>query len=229
MKFLTPDWPAPKHVKAYTTLRNSWGNKDLSFHSQDTQLQTLLKLPSAPIWLDQAHTAIVLPATEISVGQVGDAIYTSTPNHACTILTADCLPVFICNRQGTHVAIIHAGWRGLAAGIIENTLAALHQPAEELLVWLGPAIGPEKFEVGEDVYAAFTSHHPASSQGFTPYKPTKWLANLYLLAKLRLAEHGIQHIYGGQFCTYTQEELFYSYRRDGKTGRMAHSIWLETL
>lgn len=230
MKYLTPDWPAPAHIKAYTTTRHSFGtSKSNTISDEEKQhLQTLFQLPNDPIWLNQTHSTSVIHAIPDNKYQMADASFTHQPNHICAVITADCLPILICNKQGTHIAAIHAGWRGLAGGIITNTLEALAQPANELLVWLGPAIGPQKFEVGKDVYEAFTHHHPESVSAFTPHKPEKWLADLYQLAKIRLTDHGISHIYGGNFCTFTQDDLFFSYRRDqGKTGRMASLIWID--
>jgi hypothetical protein len=222
MNYLTPDWPAPTQVKAFTTVRSGWGNgKD------NLQLRTLLQLPDDPIWLNQKHTATVVKAVPENMKQIADASYTDQLNHICVVNTADCLPILICNKQGTHVAAIHAGWRGLAGGIITNTINALALPANDLLVWLGPAIGPQKFEVGKDVYDAFTLNHPESASAFTLHQNGKWLADLYQLARMRLSNHGITHIYGGNFCPYTQDDLFFSFRRDkNHTGGMASVIWM---
>ncbi|OGT62676.1 MAG: hypothetical protein A3E85_00295 [Gammaproteobacteria bacterium RIFCSPHIGHO2_12_FULL_45_12] len=218
MKYLQPDWPAPDHIKAYTTLRQA--------ASTPEQIAASLPLPETPIWIKQVHGATVVDAEQTNAPQEADAIFTSQPNRVCAILTADCLPLLVCNRQGTQVAAIHAGWRGLAAGIIEATFKALKQPADEWLVWLGPAIGPQKFEVGKEVYDAFVSQNEDARAAFTPQTQGKWLANLYQLARLRLHRQGVQAIYGGNFCTYTETNLFYSYRRDhGKTGRMVSLIW----
>lgn len=227
MNYLKPEWPAPHQVKAYTTLRQSFG--DIKKETLETdKLKTLLNLPEEPIWIKQTHSTIVIEATPANISMTADASYTKSFNRVCVVLTADCLPILICNRQGTYVAAIHAGWRGLAGGIIEATLQTVPHPFSDLIVWLGPAIGPQKFEVGKDVFDAFTRENPASETGFLHYKDEKWLANLYHLAKIRLYEQGIKEIYGGQFCTYTQDDLFFSYRRDqGKTGRMASLIWIE--
>lgn len=233
-KYLQPDWPAPLNVKAYTTLRTSWGDhsqygeSDDAAKKSDYALKILLQLPTNPLWITQKHTSIAIEATPENKDQIADATFSKQPNQVCAILTADCLPVLICNKKGTHVAAIHAGWRGLAGGIIESTLQALAQPADDLLVWFGPAIGPQKFEVGKDVYAAFTQKHRESAAAFTPHTEDKWLADLYALAKIRLKIRGISQIYGGDFCTYTQDDLFFSYRRDkSKTGRMASLIWID--
>lgn len=232
MKVIKPNWPAPLNIKAYTTLRESWSNGihtgDDDKSSQETEkLKKLLELPEDPIWLTQKHTAIAVEATPENKDQIADASFTSRANRVCAVLTADCLPLLICHRQGTHVAAIHAGWRGLANGVIESTLQLLQQSPDDLLVWLGPAISPQKFEVGEDVYTAFINQHRESASAFKPHTPGKWLADLYALAKIRLQMQGITQIYGGEFCTYTQENLFFSYRREGgRTGRMASVIWI---
>lgn len=229
MDFIQPDWPAPSHVKACTTLRSIWGHQDtnLKEYSARQQLKTLLNLPSEPVWINQIHGALAIEAQPQNMDKDADATYTSNVNHICIVTTADCLPILICNKQGTHVAAIHAGWRGLASGIIEATVKAMQLPSDDLLVWLGPAIGPQKFEVGKDVYDAFTSQHPESAAAFLPNRPNKWLADLYSLAKIRLNSQGVKQIYGGNFCTYSQEDLFFSYRRDkGQTGRLASLIWI---
>jgi YfiH family protein len=224
MKMIKPTWPAPPSVHAFTTTRALW----LGQHgADDAEVVTTFELPTRPIWLKQHHGITVVEATPENFQQAADASFTSQPGTICAILTADCLPVLICDRQGSQVAAIHAGWRGLSAGIIEATLDQLTIAPEDTLVWLGPAIGPQKFEVGEDVYDAFVSQHDAAKMAFSPHQPQKWLANLYALAKLRLNFRGINDIYGGDYCTHTQDKLFYSYRRDqGQTGRMASLIWI---
>lgn len=217
MTFIQPNWPAPPQIRAYTTLRTA------TPHPVGD-----LPLPSDPIWLDQhTHSATVVEATQENKKAIADASFTTQTNQVCAVLTADCLPILICNQQGTHIAAIHAGWRGLANDIIENTLIALKQPPQDLLVWLGPAIGAQKFEVGKDVYDAFVSKHPESIHAFKPHTDDKWLADLYQLAKIRLHKQRINAIYGGEYCTYTQADLFYSYRRDkAHSGRLASLIWI---
>lgn len=230
MKYIQPNWNAPASIKAFTTVRQSWGERtgeSFQAKSSEQHLTALLQLPSEPLWITQTHSTIALEATPENKTKTADATFTSIPNRICIILTADCLPVLICNKQGTQVAAIHAGWRGLANGIIETTVAALNQNHEDLLVWLGPAIGPQKFEVGKEVYDAFTSKHAESENAFIPHIENKWHANLYELARIRLSHLGISQIYGGDYCTFTQDDLFFSYRRDnGKTGRMASLIWI---
>lgn len=222
MKYIKANWPAPPCVKAFTTLREGW-------FGRDERLSTLLPIPSEPIWLNQQHTAFVVDAAAVKnndIEPIADACFTTLPNQVCAVLTADCLPILISNRQGTHVAAIHGGWRGLAKGVLESTLAALAISPEDTIVWLGPAIGPKKFEVGDDVYQAFTTQHPESARAFYPHAG-KWLADLYTLAKIRLNLHGILQVFGGDFCTYTQKDMFYSYRREkDQTGHMATLIWI---
>jgi YfiH family protein len=230
MKFLQPSWPAPRQIRAYTTVRESWGKRELDPWDNASQhtLETLFQIPAQPVWLTQTHSTIAIEASKDNMRQNADASYTAHQLQVCAVLTADCLPLLICNKQGDFVAAIHAGWRGLAGGVIESTLQHAPSPAHDLLVWLGPAIGPQKFEVGRDVFDAFTIANPASARAFVPHTEGKWLANLYELARIRLEALGVKAIYGGDFCTYTQQELFYSYRRDqGKTGRMASLIWIE--
>jgi len=228
MNFITPDWPAPSNVKAFTTTRTGWGEPGMRVWKEESivALTNLLQLPEQPIWLKQNHGIRVVDAVAEQRGTEADASISDTAQRVCMVETADCLPVLICNRQGTHLSAIHAGWRGLANGIIEVAVQKLAQPAEDLLVWLGPAIGSSKFEVGHDVYEAFVGKHAEAARAFTAKNEEKWLANLYELARLRLQLLGVNAIYGGEYCTYSQDDLFYSYRRDnGTTGRMASVIW----
>lgn len=229
MTHITPDWPAPASVKAFTTTRTLWGSPDPGSNdpAERARLQSLLALPADPIWLKQIHSTIAVPAESTQINCEADASYTDQPDRVCLVLTADCLPILVCTQQGTQVAAIHAGWRGLANGVIENTIQAMKVDPSQLLVWIGPAIGPQKFEVGADVYQAFTQKNAKLDTCFTPCAPEKWLANLYELAAARLNQIGVNKIFGGKYCTYTQSDLFFSYRRDqGKTGRMASVIWI---
>lgn len=230
MNIIQPDWPAPANVRAVTTTRTLWGEHNSYDPAERERLATLLQLPKPPIWLKQTHSTIALPAADECLNLEADASYTNEPGQVCLVLTADCLPLLICDRAGTHVAAIHAGWRGLAAGVIESTINALQVNPADLLVWLGPAIGPQKFEVGADVYQAFVSHDANASTCFTPGAPDKWMANLYQLATQRLNKLGVGQIYGGKYCTYTQSDLFFSWRRDkNKVARLAHLIWIENM
>jgi YfiH family protein len=231
MNLIRPDWPAPKNIHALTTTRHTWGSLTTSSQeaSERSKLVTTLGLPSEPLWLKQTHSIIALPATETINDQEADASFTQQPGKICMVLTADCLPVLICNRQGTQVAAIHAGWRGLAAGVIESTVKAMQLVTTDALVWLGPAIGPDKFEVGDDVYQAFIAHDATAADAFKPGNPGKWLANLYLLATRRLNKLGIEGVYGGNYCTHSQSDLFFSWRRDqNKTARLASLIWIDS-
>lgn len=211
---LVPEWGAPKNIHAFTTLKT---------YPID-HLSTLL--PSPPIWLKQVHSNIAVEAVPTDAPEKADAVYTTEINRPCIVQSADCLPLLLCNHDGTKVAAIHAGWRGLSAGIIENTFHAINGVDDEWHVWLGPAIGPNRFEVGRDVYEAFTKHDPEAITAFQAQNKEKWLANLYLLAKQRLIKLGIKKVYGGTYCTYEQSDLFYSYRRDKTlTGKLVSLIW----
>lgn len=239
MNFIKPNWSAPNNVHAFTTTRLGgvsqapYDSFNLADHVGEDEaivaanraiLKTALSLPNEPIWLEQTHSTIVLPATPNNRGKKADAAFTNAPNQVCAIATADCLPILLCNKTGTHVAAIHAGWRGMAHGIIENTVTALQ--TKNLCVWLGPAIGPSEYEVGEEVKQEFISADPNATTAFTPSPQGRWLANLYQLARLRLQRLGINEIFGDDYCTFTDKNLFYSYRRDGaKTGRMVSLIW----
>jgi polyphenol oxidase len=228
MNFIAPVWPAPASIHAFTTTRHSFGKEAPKLAEETQKLMTLFALPSAPIWINQVHATTIVKANPKILNAEADATFTDETRRVCVVLTADCLPILICNKQGTHVAAIHAGWRGLAAGIIERSITALALPPEDLLIWFGPAIGPEKFEVGEDVFNSFTQADPDAIAAFTPHIPGKWLANLYQLAKMRLQKLGVNHIYGGDYCTHSQDDLFFSYRRDkGTPGRMASLIWID--
>ncbi|WP_337843277.1 peptidoglycan editing factor PgeF [Rheinheimera sp.] len=241
---LRADWPAPAHVHtAISTRLNgcsgaSYASLNLGSHVADDPLlvqqnrqhwQRLAALPAEPYWLNQVHSTLCVDLTQadFSAGAVtADAAFTTKALQVATVLTADCLPVLFCDQAGTAVAAAHAGWRGLCDGVLEQTLA--HFPDHsEVLAWLGPAIGPAAFEVGDDVLAAFIARQPQAEQAFKAVagKSGKWRADLYQLARLRLQAAGVRQIYGGGFCTYTDEARFYSYRRDGQTGRMASCIW----
>lgn len=239
--FITPTWPAPSIIRAYTTLREGgvsekpYDNFNLAHHVEDNLLHVktnrqLLKkslnLSMEPIWLQQIHSTIAIKATPENREKEADASFTDQLLHPCVILTADCLPILICNRSGTHVAAIHAGWRGLLNGIIESTLQQINLPSEELLVWLGPAISSAHYETSNEVREQFLDQDSQAINAFSPSLNHRWLADLYALARLRLSNQGITAVYGGEHCTYA-DKRFYSYRRDGnKTGRMATLIWI---
>ncbi|KXU38016.1 laccase [Ventosimonas gracilis] len=237
--WITPDWPAPKRVKACVTTRSgglsqgAWASFNLADRVGDSletvragreQLARVLGCKLA--FLQQVHGKQIVPADPDDCPQA-DASWTQMPGIACTVLTADCLPVLFCDASGSRVAAAHAGWRGLAAGILEQTVQTLAVPADQLLVWLGPCIGQAAFEVGEEVRAAFVDQQAEAKAAFIPAPISgKYQADLYQLAYLRLAACGVTSVYGGGFCTYTDKARFYSYRRENPTGRMASLIWL---
>ena len=218
---LIPNWPAPKNITALTTLRS-------------TSNEYLDSLPAKPAWLKQVHGTNFVCAENLTVElPEADASISFKPKTVCVVRTADCLPILICDVKGTQVAAIHAGWRGLAAGIITQTTEQLMAVPADLLVWLGPAIGPQAFEVGPDVIDIFLAHGWETNHIKQAFKPkaeaNKFLADLYYLARVALQQQGILHnnIYGGEWCTYSDPERFYSYRRSADTGRMASLIWFE--
>jgi YfiH family protein len=236
--WLKPDWPAPVIVHAAVTLRTggvSQGNyaslnpaqhvgDDPAAVDQNRRIiKEMLALPSEPVWLNQIHSNVGVEAIPGMALTQADASYSTQAGVVCAVMTADCLPLLVCSQDGMEIAAIHAGWRGLLDGVIDNTVAALRH--KELMVWLGPAIGPEQFEVGEEVRAAFVASSSDYASGFKPINQNKWLADIYHLARINLAKQNISDIYGGGFCTVTDQERFYSYRRDRYTGRMAALIW----
>ena len=227
--FIVPDWPAPPSVRALVTTR-SFGNLAESV-ADDPEMLTVrremlrTRLPADPLWMKQVHETRCVRAEDSHANVEADAAWASSPGYVCAVLTADCLPLLLCDDAGTRVAAVHAGWRGLVAGVIESAVNAMGIPGNRLLAWLGPAIGPTAYEVGGDVLAALTSPDPGALVAFTPRPGGKWLCDLYALARRRLAALGVQGVYGGNFCTFSDHRRFYSYRRDGRTGRMASLIW----
>lgn len=246
LEVITPTWPAPKKIKAYSTTRHGGvsqgafaslnlgltvGDDSEAVHRNRNTLIEKLNLPMEPCWLKQVHgvEAVAINKFTAQTKFCADAAYTCEPDVVCAVQTADCLPVLLCDVENSCVAVIHAGWRGLVRGVIEQTVKSLPVPATRLLAWLGPAIGPKAFEVGADVYNAFVELDAQAATAFNPISFEKWLANIYLLAKQRLYSLGITAIYGGDYCTYENSETFFSHRRDkGVTGRMATLIWLES-
>ena len=237
--FLIPDWPAPPNVRSVTTTRCGgisaapWDGFNLGDHVGDNpqhvasnrdELRT--HLPASPIWLRQVHGTQCVDAAAVATGTEADAAITRRPGVVCAVLTADCLPILLCDENGTVVGCAHAGWRGLADGVIESTVAAMGVPGNKLLAWLGPAIGPTAFEVGDEVRASFMARDPAAIDAFVARQTGKWLCDIYLLARQRLAALGVRRIASTDFCTHRDRDLFFSYRRDGVTGRMASLIWL---
>lgn len=239
---LRPDWPAPARVRAAVTTRaggissGPYDSLNLGVHVGDdfnhvlqnrARLRRVLQLSSEPVWLKQVHGTVVarLPATPDVLE--ADACCASDAGEVCAILTADCLPVLFCDDAGTVVAAAHAGWRGLLAGVLENTVRAMNCPADRVMAWLGPAIGPQAFEVGSEVREAFITRDPMAAQAFVQGRPGKYFADIFLLARQRLQHCGVGRVYGGECCTVSDPLRFYSYRRDGVTGRMASLIWLD--
>jgi YfiH family protein len=236
---IIPYWPAPKNVRALQTTRNGgcsvapYASLNFGDHVGDAPLavernRMLLQplLPSEPVWLKQVHGTVVADAGQASCWPQADACITSHSGAVCVVMTADCLPVLMCDEQGCVVGAAHAGWRGLCDGIIEQTVRAMNVPPPSLMAWLGPAIGQQAFEVGEEVRAAFVAQQPEAAAAFAPGISGKWYADIYQLARLRLHALGITHIYGGSLCTHSDPKRFFSFRRDGTTGRMGTFIWI---
>lgn len=246
MNSLTPDWPAPNNVLALQTTRIGgfsaapYDSLNLGDHVGDAPLavrrnRMLLNplLPSEPVWLKQVHGVTVVNAARADCLPEADACISAHPGAVCVVMTADCLPVLLCDDQGTVIGAVHAGWRGLCDGVIEQAVQAMAVPPATLMAWLGPAIGAQVFEVGDEVRAAFVARQAEAVAAFTPSpapegggEGKKWLADIYQLARLRLNTLGVFRIYGGNFCTHTDHTQFFSYRRDGVTGRMGTFIWL---
>ncbi len=237
---LMPDWPAPATVRALQTLRTGgcspapWDSCNLGDHVGDDPARVAANreglrgiLPAEPFWLEQVHGTLTVNPENAPNLKKADASVTRQPGKVCVVMTADCLPVLFCDRAGSVVGAAHAGWRGLQAGILESAMAAMAVPPDELLAWLGPAIGPQAFEVGDEVRAAFVAADAGAEDCFVGGAPGKWLADIYGLARRRLRRAGVEAIYGGGLCTYSDRERFFSYRRDGVTGRMATLIWLD--
>jgi hypothetical protein len=239
-EWLSADWPAPDRVRTLITTRQGGVSSapydslnlgdhvgDLPEHVAANRALLRAHLPAEPAWLTQVHGTAVRDAAGVRGAPEADASFADRAGIVCAIMTADCLPVLFCDRSGTRVAAAHAGWRGLCGGVLEASAASLAVAPQDLLVWMGPAIGPDAFEVGGEVRTAFVERQPASAAAFSPIDEGKYLADIYLLARLRLQAIGINAIYGGDFCTVIDRSRFFSYRRDGRTGRMASLIWLE--
>jgi polyphenol oxidase len=241
IEFIYPDWPAPSNVRAVSTTRaggvshGPYASFNLGDHVGDdpvlvkenrTRLRAALSLPADPVWLKQVHGTHIIEATQSAARAGADGAWCSQLGSVCAVLTADCLPVFLCNEAGTKVALLHGGWRGLAAGVIANGVHAMGGDTAHLMAWLGPAIGPQVFEVGPEVRQAFQDRLPSSESAFVPVRGGRYLADLYALARLDLNTLGVTRVYGGGFCTYTDRERFFSYRQNAACGRMASLIWL---
>jgi polyphenol oxidase len=240
---IIPDWPAPPSVRAMVTTRATSGQSpppfdrcNLGLRSGDDarvvisnrlELGPALALPASPRWMQQVHGVEVARFDRSHTSAIeaqADAAITSDADVVLAVLTADCLPLLVCADDGSEIAAIHAGWRGLAAGVIETAIASFHLPGERLLVWLGPSIGPRSYEIGSEVYATFVTQNARAAAAFIPTRAGHWLCDLYTLARLRLAALGVRRIFGGGFDTFA-DPRFYSYRREPVTGRFASLIW----
>lgn len=239
LPLITPDWPAPANVKALQTTRQGgvsmgvYASLNLGEHVKDNPQHVAANrqllsayLPSEPVWLNQVHGVRVIDAALSSCLESADASVATHKQVVCVTMTADCLPVLLCDHAGTVVAAVHAGWRSLCDGVIEATVAAMPVPTDQLMAWLGPAIGPEAFEVGSEVRAQFMAKDEQAESAFKA-KGDKWLGDLYTIARQRLQRLGVTQVYGGGHCTFSEPETFFSFRRDGDTGRMGSFIWLE--
>jgi YfiH family protein len=240
--WLIPEWPAPPNVRAFVTTREggvsegSYASMNLGTSSGDdsgkvarNRLIVREHLPRMPRWMKQVHGTTVADLSALGGRDVAvaDAAVTQPGGEVAVVLTADCMPVFFSDRQGTRAAVAHAGWRGLSAGVLESTLASLEADPAEVVAWMGPAIGPDAFEVGPEVKAAFEKVDAAAGEAFRAHKPRKFMADLYALARMRLARAGVGAIHGGGFCTYHEADRFFSYRRVQQSGRMGAFIWIE--
>lgn len=238
---LIPDWPVPARVRACSTTRLGGVSSapydslnlgdhvgDSPLHVQDNRQRLLATagLPVMPHWLQQVHGTQVINLDQVSSDSLtGDSAYTTRQDRVCAVMTADCLPVLFCSANGDEVAAAHAGWRGLQAGVLEETLRHFHARPADILAWMGPAIGPQQFEVGGEVREAFLQVDPIADCAFV-HRNGKFLADIYQLARLRLEAAGVTQVFGGEYCTVSDSGRFFSYRRDGMTGRMATLIWL---
>ncbi len=241
LEIIRPDWPAPSRVVAFTTTRRGGCSKspfdslNLANHVDDAEdsvrenrhrLAQACDLPAPPFWLDQVHSTEVVVADRKTSSPRGDASITREKALPCAVLTADCLPVLLCDREGLEVAAVHAGWRGLVGGIVEKSVARMRSKPANLLAWLGPAIGPDAFEVGDEVREAFLHQNDRATTAFVRSPAGRWLANLPLLAEQRLLALGVECVCYSRLCTYSDPGRFFSYRRDGPCGRLATVIWI---
>ncbi len=240
LECIAADWPAPNRVHAFTTTRQggcsegAYKSFNLASHVNDQAsavtrnrqlLRQVFELPAEPVWLEQTHSNRVINADDYDHIEA-DASWASSQGVVCAVLTADCLPVLFTNKTGSRVAIAHAGWRGLLNGVISKIFSAMKIEADDALVWLGPAIGADAFEVGKEVLQSFSDKHRTTLQAFRQKDEEHWCCDMYRLARIELEQQGISQIYGGGLCTFSDRENFYSYRRDGNTGRMASLIWM---
>ena len=243
LDWIAPDWPAPPGVRVITTTRSGgesrspYSSLNLGAGTGDgpavvarnrARIRSSLGLEHEPCWLDQVHGSTVVRAACYETAPRADASVGEAGSPPCAVLTADCLPVVLCDTSGTRVGIAHAGWRGLACGVLASCVDSMDRPGRELLAWLGPAIGPESYEVDSEVRNACLAAASDARSAFVP-SPTqtgRWIANLYAIATCQLESLGVERIYGGGFCTYGDEKRFFSHRRDGMTGRFATLAWI---
>jgi YfiH family protein len=238
--WIVPDWPAPPGVRALVTTRNGgvstgpYASLNLGIAVNDdpkavaeNRARVRAHLPGEPRWLKQIHGARAVAGESVSSLVEADASVTRTPGVVCVIQMADCMPVLLATRDGSAIGIAHAGWRGLAGGVVERTIEAMGADPAAIVAWLGPAIGPDAFEVGDEVRAAFVASDPVAADAFRPLHPGKWLADLFTLARQRLARAGLTAIHGGGLCTLSDPARFFSHRRDRVTGRMGAFLWIE--
>jgi YfiH family protein len=238
--WLTADWPAPATVRAGTTTRLGgvsqlpYVSLNLATHVGDDpvavmenrrRLRQFLQLPGEPVWLNQVHGVQV--CIDVQAGTTADACVSQQPGQVCAVMTADCLPVLLCDLGGSVIAAAHAGWRGLAAGVLAETVTRMAVDPAMLMAWLGPAIGPRAYEVGDDVRDVFLGLAADYQQAFTAHTAGKWWMDIYTAARLNLANLGITRVFGGDYCTFEDSVRFYSYRRERDTGRMASLIWIQ--
>jgi YfiH family protein len=237
--WIIPEWPTPARVRAFVTTRTGgvstgeYASMNLGVHGGDApenvaRNRAIVRayLPADPLWLAQVHGAHVADAAIALESPRADAAVTTQPDRVCVVLTADCMPVFLCDAHGRAVAVAHAGWRGLAGGVLENAVHALGVPPAEVHAWMGPAIGPDAFEVGPEVREAFLAADPGADVAFRAHRPDKYMADLYVLTRRRLMRAGVSSVHGGGFCTFHDRERFFSYRREKASGRMGAFIWL---
>jgi YfiH family protein len=239
---LRPVWPAPANVQAWTTLRTGGVSRDvyaslnLGAHVGDdarhvlenrARIERELGLPCSPHWLEQVHGTAVVDLERAGPVPIADAAFTRAPDRVCCVLTADCLPVLLTARDGSVVAAAHAGWRGLAAGILQDTVAAMAAPPADILAWLGPAISAANFEVGGEVRDIFLAADPDAAAAFAPNARGRWQADLYALGRRALAAAGVSDVFGAGVCTYAESDRYFSHRRAAPCGRMATLIWRE--
>ncbi|MBF0751352.1 MULTISPECIES: peptidoglycan editing factor PgeF [unclassified Pasteurella] len=244
MKAIFPKWQAPSNIHAFTTTRaggvsqapfasfnlgDHVGDEKSAVKTNRTLLVESFHLPHSPLFLTQTHSTNVIQLPYSGNNFDADSVYTNQPNQVCAVMTADCLPVLFTTKQGNEVAAAHAGWRGLCDGILEETVKYFHTEPQNIIAWLGPAIGPKAFQVEKDVIEQFMKFDPHAENAFQPdpNQRGKYFGNLYQIAIQRLNKLGIVEISGGEHCTFYEKELFFSYRREGKTGRMASVIWFE--